>query len=111
MSARISKEDFKEKVLQSQGPVLVDFYSDSCIACKKLAPVLGDVEDEYEGTLSVYKVNTSYDQELVETYQIMANPTLKLFQAGEVVATKVGVATVTELKDWIQKNIYWEKKK
>ena len=48
MAARISKADFDEKVLKSKLPVIVDFYSDSCVACKKLAPVLGDIEDDYE---------------------------------------------------------------
>ena len=50
MAARISKADFDEKVLKSKLPVIVDFYSDSCVACKKLAPVLGDIEDDYEDT-------------------------------------------------------------
>ena len=47
MAVRISEADFEEKVLKSDKPVIVDFYSDSCVACKKLAPVLGDVEDDY----------------------------------------------------------------
>ena len=51
MAARISKADFDEKVLKSKLPVIVDFYSDSCVACKKLAPVLGDIEDDYEDKL------------------------------------------------------------
>ena len=42
MAARIGKADFEEKVLQSDRPVIVDFYSDSCVACKKLSPLLGD---------------------------------------------------------------------
>lgn len=76
MAVRINKDDFEEKVLKSNLPVIVDFYSDSCIACKKLAPALGDVEDDYEGKLYVYKVNTNFDKELVKKYQIAANPTL-----------------------------------
>ena len=48
MAVRINKADFEEKVLKSDLPVIVDFYSDFCIACKKLAPALGDVEDDYE---------------------------------------------------------------
>ena len=47
MAARISKEEFEEKVIKNPLPVLVDFYSDSCVACKKLAPVLGGIEDYY----------------------------------------------------------------
>ncbi len=58
MAVRISKEEFEEKVLNSKLPVLVDFYSDSCIACKRLAPALGEIEDEFEDKIKV--VNTLY---------------------------------------------------
>ena len=71
MAQRINKDNFEEKVLKSPLPVLVDFYSDSCIPCKQLSPVLGDIEDEREDTLSVYKVNVNYDMELAEKYDVM----------------------------------------
>ena len=70
MAQRINKDNFEEKVLKSPLPVLVDFYSDSCIPCKQLSPVLGDIEDEREDTLSVYKVNVNYDMELAEKYDL-----------------------------------------
>ncbi|MBR1622510.1 MAG: thiol reductase thioredoxin, partial [Pseudobutyrivibrio sp.] len=66
MATRIYTDDFPEKVLNSDVPSVVDFYSDSCIACKKLAPTLCDIEEEYEGKLNVFKVNTGYDTKLVE---------------------------------------------
>ena len=81
MAARISKADFDEKVLKSKLPVIVDFYSDSCVACKKLAPVLGDIEDDYEDKLHVYKVNTNFDGELADEYEVTANPTLLFVKA------------------------------
>lgn len=102
MAARIGKDEFEDKVLKSELPVIVDFYSDSCVACKKLSPVLGDIEDDFEDRISVYKVNTGYEPELVETYEIMANPTLILFHKGEKVGKKVGAKTYDELKEWIQ---------
>ena len=71
MAQRINKDNFEEKVLKNPLPVLVDFYSDSCIPCKQLSPVLGDIEDEREDTLSVYKVNVNYDMELAEKYDVM----------------------------------------
>jgi len=103
MSVRVSAEDFASKVLNSELPVIVDFYSDSCVACKKLAPVLGDIEDDYEDKVSVVKVNTNFDAELAADYGVMANPTLILFNKGEVVAKRVGAATKKELEDWILK--------
>ena len=101
MAARIYADDFKEKVLDSPVPSLVDFYSDSCIACKKLAPTLCDVEEDYEGKVNVFKVNTGYDKALVEEYGILSNPTLILFKDGKAVDKKVGAKEYEELTDWI----------
>lgn len=64
MAARANAENFEELVLKSELPVLVDFYSDSCIPCKMMAGVVGDIEDDYEGKLNVYKVNMKYWQHL-----------------------------------------------
>jgi len=101
MAVRVSKEDFADKVLKSELPVLVDFYSDSCVACKRLAPVLGDIEDNYEGKIAVYKVNTNFDQELAVEYRVMSNPTVLLFNQGEVVDKVIGAKSYKELEDWL----------
>lgn len=105
MAARISKDEFKEKVLCSKIPVLVDFYSDSCMACKKLAPVLGDAEERYEERIQVYKVNTNFDSELAEQYEVTANPTLILFRNGEEAERKVGFLPPKELNPWLESQI------
>ena len=105
MAARIAKDDFEEKVLKSPIPVIVDFYSDSCVACKMLAPVLGGIEDDYEDRIQVYKVNTNFDQELAQQYGIMSNPSLILFKDGEAVDRKVGAQTADVLKAWVEDNI------
>lgn len=106
MAARISKADFTEKVLNSQIPVIVDFYSDSCMPCKQLTPVLGDIEDENEDKLAVYKVNVNYEEDLISEYQIMSAPTLILFHNGEKISTKRGFVTKEELQSWIDTNIH-----
>ena len=105
MAARIAKDNFDEKVLKSPIPVIVDFYSDSCVACKMLAPVLGGIEDDYEDRIQVYKVNTNFDQELAQQYGIMSNPTLILFKDGEAADRKVGAQTADVLKAWVEDNI------
>lgn len=102
MAVRINKDNFQEKVLDSELPVLVDFYSDSCVPCKMLAPVLGDLEDNYEGKLTVYKVNTNFDSELAEKYEVSANPTLIFFKNGEAVDFKVGFVPANELNPWVE---------
>ena len=80
----------------------MDFYSDSCITCKKLAPTLCDIEEEYEGKLNVFKVNTNYDTKLVEEYEIKANPTLILFKEGKAVGKQVGSREYDELVEWLE---------
>lgn len=82
MAARVNKDEFEGKVLKSDIPVLVDFYSDSCVPCKKMTPVIGDVEDDMEGKLAVYKVNINFDTELAESYDVQSVPTLLLFDKG-----------------------------
>ena len=101
MAERIYTDDFQAKVLDSPVPALVDFYSDSCIACKKLAPTLCDVEEDYEGKVNVFKVNTGYDTKLVEDQGIQANPTLIFFKDGKAVDKQVGAKDYDELTDWI----------
>lgn len=102
MAQRIGKNDFEEKVLQADKPVLIDFYSDSCLPCKQLSPILGDIEDDYEEKLYVYKVNVNYEEDLAAEYRVMSAPTLVLFQNGEVKGTKRGLQKKTDLVEWIE---------
>lgn len=102
MAARLSKENFDEAIRSAEVPVLVDFYSDSCIPCKQLSPVLGDVEEDYEGRLLLYKVNINFDTELAERFQVMSAPTLLLFRNGEVKGEKRGLQKKAELEAWIE---------
>ncbi len=101
MAERISEADFAQRVKQAEGIVLLDFYSDSCIPCKKLSPILSEIEEEYAGTVSVYKVNVNYEEKLVEEYQVMSSPTLILFRNGEVLDRKSGIQKKAELTEWL----------
>lgn len=101
MAVRVTKDDFDERVLNRNLPVVVDFYSDSCVACKRLAPALGELEDQYEGKLEVVKVNTNFDTELSEKYGIMSNPTILVFASGQELDRKVGAFSYQDLADWI----------
>ena len=101
MAVRVTKDDFDEKVLNRNLPVVVDFYSDSCVACKRLAPALGELEDQYEGKLEVVKVNTNFDTELSEKYGILSNPTILVFASGRELDRKVGALSYQDLADWI----------
>ena len=105
MAKRVTKDDFDQIVLNNSLPVVVDFYSDSCVACKKLAPALGDLEDNYEGKIEVVKVNTNFDSELCEKYRIMANPSVLLFHEGKEAARKTGALSYKELEDFVVSHI------
>ena len=102
MAQRIGQTDFEEKVLQEKLPVLVDFYSDSCVPCKQLSPVLGDLEEEYEEKIRVYKVNVNYEEALTAEYQVMGAPTLILFQDGKVMGKRSGFVKKADLIEWME---------
>ena len=102
MALRINAENFEEKVLKADRPVLVDFYSDTCIPCKQMAGILGDIEDDYEDKLHVYKVNTNFDGELADEYEVTANPTLLFVKDAEVLDRKVGAQKPADLKAWVE---------
>ncbi|MGN0600425.1 MAG: thioredoxin family protein [Oscillospiraceae bacterium] len=82
MAVRVSGEDFAGKVLEAKGPVLADFYSDSCVPCKRLSPVLAEIEEEYGESISAVKINVNFDAELAEQYGVTAVPTVVFFKDG-----------------------------
>ncbi len=102
MAARISASDFDGKVLSSIRPVIVEFYSDTCVACKKLSPILADAEDRYSDRVDIYKVNTGYDTDIADRYGVRANPTLIAFKNGEVTGRIVGAVNKEELDGFLE---------
>ena len=103
MAERITSADFSEKVLNAELPVLVDFYSDTCVPCRMLSPVLSQLESELGGNLLIYKVNVGYEQELVEKYEVQASPTLIFFKNGEEVSRLRGMTQKAKLIEEFEK--------
>ena len=103
MAVRVSAEDFDVKVIQSKLPVIVEFYSDSCIPCKQLSPILGGIEDDYKDKVNVYKVNVNFDAELAEKYAVMASPTILFFKGGEEVSRIRGLVKRNVLEEEVGK--------
>ena len=103
MAERITAADFEEKVLKADIPVLVDFYSDTCMPCKMLSPVLSQLDTELAGKLNIYKVNVGYEQELVEKYEVQASPTLIFFRGGEEVSRLRGMAQKAKIIEEFEK--------
>jgi thioredoxin 1 len=101
MSVRVNADNFEAEVLQSEIPVLADFYSDGCVPCKRMSPVLAEIEEEYEGRLKVVKVNIGFDGELAEKYEVQAAPTFVFFKNGEEKERIRGAVKKAEIIDKI----------
>ena len=90
MSKIVNEDAFKTEVLDSDIPVLVDFFADWCGPCKMLGPVLEQLEESYEGKFVLAKVNVDDSPALAAEYGIASIPAVKLFVGGNVVAQTVG---------------------
>lgn len=98
----ISSAEFQTKVLDAQGPVLVDFFATWCGPCKMLAPTLEEVASEVAGRAQVYKVDVDESQDLAMKYGVMSVPTMIVFENGEVKKQTLGAqpkAAIMQLFD------------
>lgn len=101
----INDESFETEVLQAGGPVLLDYWAEWCGPCKMIAPILDEVATEYEGKLKVAKLNIDDNQATPPKYGVRGIPTLMIFKDGNVVATKVGALSKSQLTAFIDSNI------
>ena len=90
MEVTITKNNFDAEVLRSEIPVLVDFWATWCGPCRMLAPVIGEIAEEYAGTVKVGKVNVDEEPELAMQFRVDSIPTVMLFKEGRLVNTTVG---------------------
>ena len=97
----VSSTDFEEQVLNSDQPVMVDYWAEWCGPCKMIAPILDEIADEYNGKLKVAKLNVDENQELAQKYSVRGIPTLMIFKSGDVAATKVGAVSKSQLSAFI----------
>lgn len=94
------QEEFDNLVLKASTPVIVDFYADWCPPCRRLAPVLKDVANQYTGKVAVVKVNVDKMPELAQKYSINAIPTLIGFKNGSIQFKQTGAPPSEELKKY-----------
>ena len=93
----LTKENFKEEVLNSEIPVLVDFWASWCGPCMMLSPVIAELAEELDGKVKVGKVNVDEQNELAFQYRVASIPTLLVFKNGELVKTSVGFMPKAEI--------------
>lgn len=103
MATAITDSSFESDVLQSSVPVLVDFWAHWCGPCRAIAPVIDDLSAEYEGKVSIFKMNVDENPSTSGKFGIRAIPTLILFKGGEVVEQITGAVSKSNLKDILDK--------
>jgi len=101
MAKNVSDSDFKEKVIGSDLPVMVDFWAEWCMPCRMIASVIDNISGEYEGKINVYKLNIDESVSTPAEYGIMSIPTLLFFKEGKVVDKLVGAASKQIITDKI----------
>ena len=101
----ISDESFEEEVLQSERPVLIDYWAEWCGPCKMIAPVLDEIATEYSDRLKVVKLNIDDNPHTPPKYGIRGIPTLMVFKNGQVEATKVGAVSKAQLTTFLDDSL------
>ena len=101
----VSSADFQREVLESDVPVLVDFWAPWCGPCRMIAPMVDQVAINYDGRAKVVKVDIDQNQDIARNYHVRAIPTLLLFKGGQVQGTQVGAATMAALAKMIEQNL------
>ncbi|MDO8488942.1 MAG: thioredoxin [Candidatus Omnitrophota bacterium] len=97
--------NFKKEVLESEVPVLVDFWATWCSPCKQIAPLIDELAKEYVGKMKIGKVDVDNNSKIPTQYGIMSIPTIIFFKQGKVMGQLVGVANKSDLKRKIEENL------
>lgn len=100
----VSDDTFDEEVLQSDIPVLVDYWATWCGPCKAIAPILEEIADGYSGKIKIAKLNIDENPNTPPKFGIRGIPTLMIFKNGTVEATKVGALSKAQLSSFLDEN-------
>ena len=104
-TSKTNDSDFTADVLQSDKPVLVDFWAEWCGPCKAIGPVLEEISGEKQEALSIVKLNIDENPLTPQKYNVRGIPTLLIFKNGEVIAEKMGALPKSQLESWIEQSV------
>jgi thioredoxin 1 len=105
MAKVFTNETFESEILNGKGPALVDFYADWCGPCRMVAPIIEELSHDYEGKVTIGKVNVDDTPEIAGKFGIRSIPTIIMFKDGEVMETQIGALPKEHLKQLIDKHI------
>jgi thioredoxin 1 len=101
-STAVTDKNFEDEVLQSDKPVVVDFWAEWCGPCKQLSPIVDELAGEMKDRIKIVKINIEDAPETPSKYGVRGVPTLMLFKNGQVVGTRVGGMPKSQLQEWIE---------
>jgi len=105
MTEQVTDQDFEKSVLNSDEPVIVDFWAEWCGPCKALGPLVDELANEMQGKAKIVKMNIDENPNIPTKYGIRGIPTLMVFKGGEVTDTKVGGMSKSQLQEWADKAV------
>ena len=102
---KVTDDNFDTEVIKSQKPTVVDFWAEWCGPCKQIGPILEEISDEMSNEVTIAKHNIDEEPNTPTKFGVRGIPTMLLFNAGELKATKVGATTKSNIVSWIKENI------